>query len=186
MVTERDFKGAIIWQKSIENPVGAQRLPSGNTLITTRNRIVEVDREGKENVLFTNMNYEICCSQKLRNGQLQVVLNTGRYVRLDSKGKELKSTTISAMHNFGAGVDFTGRDHVVMPLMQENKVVEYNDSGKIVWEASIGMPCSSVRLPNGNTLVACQNASRCVELNRAGKVVWEYKDNVTPHYASRR
>lgn len=186
MVTERDFKGAIIWQKSIENPVGAQRLPNGNTLITTRNRIVEVDREGKENALFTNMNYEICTAQKLRNGQIQVLLTTGRYLRLDSKGKELKSTSVSVMHNFGAGADFVGRDHVLMPLMQENKVVEYNDSGKIVWEASINMPCSSVRLPNGNTLVACQNAGRCVELNRSGKVVWEYKDDITPHFASRR
>jgi HEAT repeat protein len=186
MVTERDFKGSIVWQKSIELPVGAQRLPNGNTVITTRNRVVEVDREGKENVLFTNMNHEICVAQKLRNGQLQVIFSTGRYVRLDSKGKELKSVPISIIHNFGAGVDFPGRDHVLMPLMQQNKVVEHNESGKVVWEASVNMPCSAVRLPNGNTLVACQNAGRCVELNRSGKVVWEYKDNVTPHYASRR
>src|SRR5207249_4919904 len=47
-VTERDFKGKILWTKQIAMPTGAQRLPNGNTLITTRQQLVDVDRAGKE------------------------------------------------------------------------------------------------------------------------------------------
>jgi len=71
--------------------------------------------------------------------------------------------------------------------MNQNKVAEYNGSGKIVWEANVTQPSSAHRLPNGNVLVACQNFHHVLELNRSGKTVWEYKENnFQPHYARRR
>jgi HEAT repeat protein len=186
-VTERDFKGKVIWEKQIQWPTGAQRLPNGNTFITTQQQIVEVDRTGKEVFTYNNMQHgPIMVAKKLRNGQICMLTNTGVYVRTDSRGKELKRVQVSAMHSFGAGVDFLPRDHVLMPLMNENKVVEYDATGKIVWEAGVTQPCSAHRLPNGNTLVAQQFGQCVIEINRAGKTVWEYKENVNPHYASRR
>ncbi len=48
-VSERDFKGNILWQKQIVQPVRVQRLPNGNTFIATlTGSLMEVDRSGKE------------------------------------------------------------------------------------------------------------------------------------------
>jgi HEAT repeat protein len=186
-VTERDFKGNVIWQKQVEFPVGCQRLHNGNTLIVTQMQIQEVDRKGREVFTYNcQLNGQICVARKLRNGQFNVVTSGGRYYRLDAKGKELKSYSVTLMYSLGAGIEFPGRDHVLMPMMQANKVTEYNAAGKLIWEAAIAQPSSSYRLPNGNTLVASQMGRRAVELNRSGKIVWEYKDNVSPHYATRR
>ncbi len=48
-VTERDFKGKVLWQKQCPgNPANVQRLRNGNTFIATDQQILEVDRAGKE------------------------------------------------------------------------------------------------------------------------------------------
>jgi HEAT repeat protein/outer membrane protein assembly factor BamB len=186
-VTERDFKGKILWTKNVPNPTGAQRLTTGNTLITTRNQLVEVDRNGKEVWTWSPTNgMEICQAHRYRNGQTAVIDQGGRFIRLDSKGKELRTTQVGVMWGYGAGAHFLPNDHVLMPLTNENKVAEYNASGKIVWEASVMQPSSAHRLPNGNVLVAMQQGQKVIEMNRAGKTVWEFKDNIQPHYATRR
>jgi HEAT repeat protein len=186
-VTERDFKGKILWTKHIQWPTGAQRLPNGNTLITTQQQLVEVDRNGKEVWTFHTPNGNgIAGAHRFRNGQMAVLDQAGVYSRLDAKGKVLKTVQVGMMNGLGAGADFLPNDHVLMPLMGQNKVAEYNASGKVVWEANIPQPCSAFRLPNGNVLVAQQNFQRIVELNRAGKQVWENKGDFMPHYARRR
>jgi HEAT repeat protein len=186
-VTERDFKGKILWTKNVPNPTGAQRLSTGNTLVTTRNHLVEVDRNGKEVWTWSPTNgMEICQAHRYRNGQTAVIDQGGRFIRLDSKGKEIRSTQVGVMYGYGAGAHFLPNDHVLMPLTNENKVAEYNGSGKVVWEASVMQPGSAFRLPNGNVLVAMQQGQKVIEMNRAGKTVWEFKDNIQPHYATRR
>ena len=47
-VSERNLKGEIVWKKMIQGPLAAQRLPNGNTFITTENQLIEVDKNGKE------------------------------------------------------------------------------------------------------------------------------------------
>src|SRR5262249_37121723 len=50
-VTERNFKGEVLWQKQLTgpyNPMSAERLRNGNTFITCRNLLVEVNRRGRE------------------------------------------------------------------------------------------------------------------------------------------
>jgi hypothetical protein len=186
-VTERDFKGKILWSRQATSPTGAQRLATGNTLITTRSQLIEVDRAGKEVWTWSPTDgMEICQAQRMRNGQTAVLDSAGKYLRLDSKGKELRSVQVGQMQGYGAGAQFLPNDHVLMPVMMENKVAEYNGSGKIVWEAHVDQPCSAHRLPNGNVLVALQNSQKVIEVNRSGKTVWEYKEQFQPHYASRR
>jgi hypothetical protein len=186
-VTERDFKGKILWSRQAMSPTGAQRLATGNTLITTRSQLIEVDRAGKEVWTWSpTAGMEICQAQRMRNGQTAVLDSAGKYLRLDSKGKELRSVQVGQMQGYGAGAHFLANDHVLMPLMMENKVAEYNGTGKIVWEAHVDQPCSAHRLPNGNVLVALQNSQKVIEVNRSGKTVWEYKEQFQPHYASRR
>jgi hypothetical protein len=62
------------------------------------------------------------------------------------------------------------------------KVVrEYDPSGKLVREIpAAGGPHSVVRLPNGNTLIACADGpggSRVMEVDPAGKTIWQVQSN---------
>ena len=54
------------------------------------------------------------------------------------------------------------------------RILEYDRAGKLVWEAKATSPIGSVRLPNGNTLLASQTGV-VLELDRNGKTVWEHK-----------
>ncbi len=47
-VTERNTKGKILWEKKIEFPLVAQRLPNGNTFIATNSQLLEVSDTGGE------------------------------------------------------------------------------------------------------------------------------------------
>ena len=44
--------------------------------------------------------------------------------------------------------------NVLVPLLFNGKVAEYDAAGQIVWEANVQQPSSAMRLPNGHTLIA--------------------------------
>jgi hypothetical protein len=79
----------------------------------------------------------------------------------------------------------------------DGKVREYDPSGKVVWTYKLdlaGRPRSpghgpeghgtevfgAVRLPSGNTLIACGNGNRVIEVTPEGKTVWELKQDELP------
>jgi hypothetical protein len=174
-VTERDPKGKIIWEKAIINPLVAQRLPNGNTFIATANRLLEVDRTGKELFSYPPPGGEkVMKAQKLRNGDIACVLSGTRFVRLDPTGKELASFSVN-VHTSGGRIEVLPNGNVLVPEYGNNRVVEYDRAGNALWEAAISEPIAAVRLANGNTLVTSMNEHRAVEMDRSGKEVWEYK-----------
>ena len=186
-VTERNFKGEVVWERAAQNPVGAQRLANGNTLVVCRNQIVEVTKDGKEVFKHDRNDYSIMGAQKTRNGKIVMFTSHGQAIRLDANGKEEKSFAVGPVMWGGGGGDVLPNGHVVVPQWNGNKVVEYDQDGKLVWEASFQWPSSATRLPNGNTLVASQNSSKIAEINRAGKVVWEHQcTNGQPFRVRRR
>jgi HEAT repeat protein len=186
-ISERDLKGTIIWQQTINQPLGSQRLANGNTFLSGRNQLMEVDREGKQvGTAISRPSNDIVAAQKLRNGQIAVVTGAGQYIRMDASGKELKQGRVSQLQYYNGDVHILPNDRVIVPLYNQNKVVENNLESKVLWEANVTWPTSAQRLPSGNTLVASVQAMRVVEIDRNGKVVWEYKDNVQPIRAHRR
>lgn len=172
-VTERNLKGEILWQKMLPgSPLGVQRLASGTTLITLRDRLLEVDRSGREILTISRPMGDLMTATRLRDGRLVCVTNQGACVRLDRAGKELGSFRTQGVSSFGN--ELLPNGHVLIPLMWQNKVTEYNADGKIVWEAQAQQPYAATRLANGNTLVSCQQwPPRMVELDRTGKQVGE-------------
>jgi HEAT repeat protein len=183
-VTERNFKGDIVWEKQV-SANGAQRLANGNTMIVAGNELIEVDRAGKE-VAKTRTPYggQLQAAKKLRNGQIGCLSN-GQYFLLDAKGKQLKSWPVGNVATVGA-LDVLPNGGIVIAQVYGNKVIEYDASGKVKWEASFTAPTSVERLRNGNTLVAAWNTGQVAELNSKGKVVWEYKANAEYSRARRR
>lgn len=153
----------IVWKhvsKQKEGYTGAveihafQRLPNGNTMVSESGnaRIIEVDKDDK-------IVHEIPMVVDHENSHRDT-----RLVR------ELKNGHYLACHE-GDGV-----------------VREYDHEGKVVWSYKLdldgrpatdshqghGINCfDAVRLPNGDTLIACGNGNRVIEVNPAGEVVWK-------------
>jgi hypothetical protein len=170
-VTERNFKGDVLWEKSVSGPINAQRLPNGNTFIATMNSIMEVDRNGKE---IINKNMSVWAARKYPNGQIALVTREKQFIRLDANGKELHKVPVTVgIANSIGGVDFLPNGRVLTSLT--DSVAEYDLKGNIVWKAKVPRPDGVTRLANGNTLVACTGSREVLELDRQGKTIRTFK-----------
>jgi hypothetical protein len=187
-VTERDKKGAIVWEKKVDGPLAAQRLPTGNTFVCSRTQLLEFDKAGKEVFSYSSPRGEqFMKAMKLRNGDYAFVAQLGatRFVRLSPEGKELATFNVD-VRTSGGRIDVTPKGNVLIPENGNNRVAEYDPQGKIVWEVAVEQPIAAVRLTNGNTLVTSMNQNRAVEFDRAGKEVWEFKSDTRVTRAFRR
>ena len=208
-VTERDRLGKIVWKvdtkdlsqqlakqagiakvQEVVQPLVAQRLSNGNTFIATGNQMFEVDKDGKlvwprSQATFGIMVRGICKAQRLRNGDIAYISGTNQFVRLGRDGKERLSFSVGATTS-GGRLDMLANGHVVVPQVNQGRVVEYDSEGRPVWQATVEQPIAAVRLPNGHTLVTTMNQNRAVELDRGGRIVWDYRSNGRVNRAFRR
>jgi HEAT repeat protein len=184
-VSERTLKNEVVWQKQVNLPMGAQRLPNGNTFIVMRNQLVEVDRAGKEVFTYPRPEGNILAAQKMRDGQI-ICLTSSMCIRLDSAGKELRSFRLVGPGRIH-GMDVLPNGRVLVAQTWQNKVVEYDSTGRVSWEMAVTQPISAVRLPSGRLLVANQQwPPKVVEMDRTGKVVWETPLGSHPSRIKRR
>jgi HEAT repeat protein len=182
-VTERDFQGQVLWSFTyqgplMEGPQMAQRLANGNTFLASKYQMVEVN-SAKKQVFVLNIPLGaegIMKCAKLPTGEITCIFENGRVVRLDAKGKELNSFRVEiGKPLFGGRIAVLPSGRVLIPHHLENKVVEYDSKGKVVWQVKVDQPIVATRLPNGNTLVTSMSQSRVVEFDRNGNEVWQYK-----------
>jgi HEAT repeat protein len=186
-ITERSFKGQVLWKKEVNgNPIGIQRLPSGNTFIVMQNRLLEIDRDQNEVWSLPRQQHDIMRGRKLRNGEVIFITNLGVLTRLNPKTKEEKSFNVGQVQVLFGSIDVLPNGHVLLPEFHTNRVVEYDTNGKAVNHINVQWPNSAVRLPNGHTLVASQNARRVIEFNRSGEEVWSYQCDGAVFNAHRR
>jgi len=172
-VTERNLKGEILWQKALPAaPINVQRLPNGNTFVAARNLFLEIDRGGKEVLRVTRPLADVMSGWRAPDGQILCLTSQGMCIRMDRTGKELKSFRLQGISHFGN--ELLPNGNLLVPLSWQNKVMEYDPSGKVVWEANAIQPMSAVRLPSGNTLISCQQwPAKVIELDKTGKQVAE-------------
>jgi hypothetical protein len=185
-VTERNRRGEILWERKVHEPLMAQRLRNGNTFIATQQRLVEVDREGRETYSYARPTGELFMKAvKLANGEIACVTQLRRFLRLDATGKELQSLPANVT-TFGGRIDVLPSNHILVPERAHNRVVEYDAEGRIVWQIFFREPVAAVRLPNGHTLVTSYSQNRAVEVDKDGKEVWDYKMETRVTRAFRR
>jgi hypothetical protein len=202
-VTERDRKGAVVWQVKLpdggkvppDGPILAQRLANGNTFISMEARLLEVDKKGKELWSYVRPNnMKFRRAQKMPNGDIVFVTEDQLCVRLGPDRKEMlkfeidpnSEADVRGVRTNGGRLDVLPNGHVLLPLLAQNKVVEYDHEGKAVWEAPVDRPVAAVRLPNGHALVTTFDQKRAVELDRAGREVWQHVADVRVTRAWRR
>lgn len=173
-VTERNHNGDVLRRINVPDfPLEARRLPNGNTLITTRSRVFEVDRNEKE-VWTTNGNRTdiIVASCLLRGGEIGICYRSGGFIRVDREGKVLASFRVGRLFRpNGMHLQGLPNGHVLVPQFYDNKVVEFDKNGREVWSASYARPICAQRLPNGRTLVAGYASNIFVELDKHGREV---------------
>lgn len=176
-----------------------QPLADGRVLIVEcgTSRIIEVDRAGqiaKEIKLTTapevKLHNQYRGTRKTKDGHYVVCFKgEGKIVELDGEGRQLRS------------INVPGDPHEVVPLSgghllitcgDGHKVIELDDSGKVVWELNdndlpgnpLRLMAGCQRLPNGNT-VFCNylghghigTQPHVIEVTRDKKVVWQFEDH---------
>ena len=164
-------------------------LPNGNFLFNTGHGVKEVTRE-KQVVFEYTSKSEIYACQRLADGRTFVgECNAGRLLELDPAGKIVKEIKLlpegkDGGHSYMRNARRLADGHYLVAHYGGNVVREYDADGKVVREIPApGRPHSAIRLPNGNTLVACGDGpggSRVFEADAAGKTVWEVKDGELP------
>ena len=185
-ITERDFKGNVLWEKACTMPVGCQRFPNGETFITTRRNLLLVDRDGKELFTYFPTNGTISAAHRARNGQMILVTTQGLLQVLNPQGKEIRSFQAGQLYSMGSNIEVLPAGRILMPLYRENRIVEYDANGRVAWQANLASPTSVARLPNGHTLVASMSQQRLIEINREGKEVWSLPLEGRPWRVRRR
>lgn len=185
-VTERDRKGAVLWEKQIDQPLVAQRLPNGNTFIANHQVLMEVDRKGQPVYTHTLPGGAfVMRAQKLPNGDIACISRANVYLRLDAKGN-IRRSFPALVDTSGGRIEVLPNGHVLVPHMSQDRVVEYDESGRVVRQLSVPQPIAAVRLANGNTMVTSMSQNRAIELDRSGKEVWTFRADSRVTRAVRR
>jgi hypothetical protein len=175
-VSERDLKGTIVWQRQVNGqPHNVQRLPNGHTFIATNVQLLEVDRTGKDvftlNVGQLNVG-GFSGGYRAKNGHIICMGQNGQCVRLDAKGKQLKSFNTNRGN---AWMDLLANGNILIATNGSNNIAEYDANGKLILDINFPQVSMATGLPNGNVLAASHSTGRVVELDRRGRVIWEYK-----------
>jgi hypothetical protein len=178
-ITERDFKGNILWQKTaLPGPMNIQRLPNGNTFVVCRMHLMEFDVVGK--TVFDRPFDELLAGSKLPDGRIVYLTPNGKCVHLDAAGKEVKRFESGQTREQGCVLDLTPRGSLLVSMSFKNAAAEFDLEGNKLWHAEgADLAGIATEVRNGHKIVALTYQSMVVELNRAGKVVWQYQ---TPGY----
>src|SRR5262249_28025688 len=125
-VAEYNQKKEITWQKQLNAaPMAVERLKNGNTFIATNNGLMEVTKDGKEVFNYNRNQWDIITGSRSPDGQYAVMTNNGQIVRVDAKGKELKSIGIGNAF-WNSTIEALPGGRVLVPMYNQNKVVEFD------------------------------------------------------------
>jgi outer membrane protein assembly factor BamB len=185
-------------------------LPNGNFLLhTAPTTVVEMTRdektvwkyEAKPKPGYTGR-VEVHAFQRLPDG-LTMVAESGnrRIVEVDRDGKIVREIPLTVSkpdpHRDTRMARKLDNGHYLVCHEGDGTVREYDGTGKVVWSYKLdlnGRPASpghgpeghgtavygALRLPSGNTLIACGNGNRVIEVTPAGKIVWSIEQDELP------
>ena len=175
-VSERDFKGAVRWEKAVGgNPLAVQRLTNGNTFVVMQNRLVEYDRKGTEVYHMDRPTFDIFRARKVRNGDVVFITAQGVLTRLNPRtNKVVRTFNVGQMGSQFGSFEVLPNGNYLIPVYTTQEVIEFDANGKRLKSAKAQWPTSAQRLPNGNTLIGSQINRRVIELDRTGREVWAY------------
>jgi hypothetical protein len=181
--------GKMEWEYPAENCNDIWILPGGNLLFNTGKGVKEVNRK-KEIIFSYESNSEISACQRLSNGNTFIgECNSGRLLEVNQQGKIVKEIKLlpdgtDGGHFYMRNARKLNNGHYLVAHYGLDKVCEYDSIGKKIMEIPItGGPHSVIRLPGGNTLIACSDHNGdpgVVEADKNGKIVWQLTKDELP------
>jgi hypothetical protein len=184
-----DADGKVEWEYATGQCNDLWALPNGNLLFNTGHGVREVTRQ-KAVVFNYESSSEIYACQRLPNGNTFVgECNAGRLLEVAPDGKVVKEIHLllagkDGGHLYMRNARQLANGNYLVAHYGEQVVREYDSQGGKVREIPApGGPHSVVRLPSGNTLIACGDMSggqHVVEVNKEGGTVWEVKADELP------
>ena len=167
-------------------------LPNGNYLMSHIRGAQEVTKDG--NIVWEYKSpegTEVHNCQPLPNGRVMITENgTCRIMEIDRAGvirKSLKiDTTVTGVHDQFRNARKLANGNYLVAFMGENAVKEFNNDGELIRTIKTPGNCfCAVRLPSGNTLIACGDGHKLMEVDKKDKVVWSIDENEIPGHPLR-
>jgi len=181
--------GKIEWEQPAPHCNDLWVLGNGNVLFSTGHGVKEVTRAGATAFSYESKS-EIYACQRLADGNTFVAeCNAGRLLEIRPDGTFAKEFRLlpegkDGGHTYIRNARKLASGNYLVTHYGEGVVREYDPAGKAVRDIPAeGGPHSAIRLPDGNTLIACGDrtkAARVFEVDPGGKVVWEIGPNDLP------
>ena len=111
-----------------------------------------------------------------------MVLNgiVGKVLIFDTAENKLLKEIVIPTEGTGSHYQFRhvritpGKKSIMVGLLKEKKVVEFDLEGKEIWSVNASSAWSAIRLHNGNTLISGDSEGYTREVNSKGETVWEF------------
>jgi hypothetical protein len=168
-------------------PLGVERLPNGNTLISdgrifTGNdaHALEVDSLGRLVWAYIKCDVPFLhTARRLANGNTLMSSSFGnKVVEVNRSGDTVWTMT--------SGLDYPNdayrlaNGNTLITDRDNNRVIEVSPQREIVWSyANLTAPHNGTRLANGHTLVCDGHNDRVLEVDASGTVVWQYASGLS-------
>ncbi|MCM8527002.1 MAG: PQQ-binding-like beta-propeller repeat protein [Lentisphaeraceae bacterium] len=204
-----DKEGKVEWQMNLGGIHDIQMLPNGNCLTHQGTRIVEIDLKAKKIVwefetksICKEKRVEVHSTQRLANGNTMISISgEGVIVEIDKEGKVVNSVKMKRNHPNAHSdtrlVRVLKNGNYLVSHEIDGAVREYTKKGELVWEYDIPLfgkkkkgghgldawgnkTFASIRLDNGNTLIATGNGHSVLEVTPAKEIVWHLKQDDLP------
>jgi hypothetical protein len=183
-------KGKLVWEYSIPlHPTpGANQEFDDITMLPNRNivfarmsgaGIVTPDKKLIWEYVCTPGTETHSCSPIGKDSVLMVLnANPAKVLIINIKtSKVLREiiipTSATNTHGQFRHVRFTPNKTIVVGLMKEGKVNEYDLEGNMIWSVDAKSPWSAIKLLNGNILISGDASAYTREVDPSGKTVWE-------------
>jgi hypothetical protein len=182
--------GKVEWEYPAPHCNDLWVLPSGNLLFVTGHGVKEVDRQ-KQVIFSYESKSEIYACQRLANGNTFIAeCNSGRLIEVDPKGDLVDQVRLlpegkDGGHAFMRNARRLENGNYLVAHYGLGVVREYDAEGRQVREiAAPGGPHSAIRLPDGNTLIACGDRGKQLpqlfEVDPQGDTVWQVTSDDLP------
>ncbi len=184
LIYEMDTHGVVGWKHAGISPTSVQRLPNGNTVCSTYQKIIEFTRDGKIIFEFPTQGHTYH-ARKLPDGHYIWIDAGGEIGEIDQAGKQIAKVKVGSGLAWGS-VERLRNGRYLVALGGVSKVQEVDMSGKVFWERAVNNPNRAIRLLNGHTLVASHGDSCVYEFDANGNERWKHTSVGRPFAAHRR